>query len=275
MLCLIVSNLPLRKIFMSDSKRLALVTGATSGIGHTFARRLAQQGYQVIAVGRRQDRLDALAAEFPGGQIHAVVADLSAPEGVNSVSALCREQPLSLLINNAGVAHYMGFTDLPAEKASELLQVKVVTPTLLAHAAAPGMVQRKSGAIINVAGMLSFGATAPLGQAAGRAAYVASLSHLVSLSLALNEELKPAGLQVQVLCPGVVATEFHTRQGMDLSAIPRMTAEDVVTASLRSLEIGEVICAPGVEDATLLDRIVDANLQAFSGQSPTLATRYQ
>ncbi|MRS15779.1 SDR family NAD(P)-dependent oxidoreductase [Enterobacteriaceae bacterium RIT691] len=260
---------------MSTAHSLALVTGATSGIGQAYARRLAAQGYTVIAVGRRLERLQALAAEFPAGQIKPVEADLSTPEGINRLSEICREQPLTLLINNAGVSHYMGFTALSAEKAHELLQVKVMAPTLLAHAAAPGMVERKMGTIINVAGMLAFGATAPLGQAAGRATYVASLSHLLSLSLALSEELKSTGVDVQVLCPGIVATEFHERQGMDLSALPRMSAEEVVTASLRALETKEVVCAPGVEHDDLLREALAANLRAFGGQSPTLATRYQ
>ncbi len=126
--------------------------------------------------------------------------------------------------------------------ASELLHVKVVAPTMLARAAVPGMIARARGTIINVAGMLAFGAPAPLGRALGRATYVSVLAHLVALS----EELKEVGLQVQTLCPGIVATEFHERQGMDLSATPRMSAEDVVTASLRGLTLGEVVCAPGV-----------------------------
>jgi hypothetical protein len=103
----------------------------------------------------------------------------------------------------------------------------------------------------------------------------ASLAYLVAMSQALNEELKPAGLKVQVLCPGVVATEFHERQGMDLSAMPRMSAPDVVTASLRGLELGEVICAPGVEDTSLLDAVFLADLAALGAQSPELAQRYQ
>lgn len=260
---------------MSTVKPFALVTGATSGIGQAYARRLAAQGYTVIAVGRRLERLQALVAEFPAGHIQPIEADLSTAEGINRLSEICREQPLTLLINNAGVSHYMDFTALPAEKAYELLQVKVMAPTLLAHAAAPGMVKRQTGTIINVAGMLAFGAAATLGQAAGRAAYVASLSHLVSLSLALSEELKTTGVNLQVLCPGIVATEFHERQGMDLSALPRMSADDVVTASLRALEMKEVVCAPGVENDGLLKAALSANLEAFAGQSPKLATRYR
>lgn len=260
---------------MNAPKPLALVTGASSGIGRAFARRLASLGHELIVVGRRRERLDELAAQYPGVQVRPVVADLGTDAGLQAVARLCEQEPLSLLVNNAGVAHYMGFAQLPEQKASELLHVKVLAPTLLARAAAPGMVARRSGTIINVAGMLAFGATAPLGQAAGRATYVASLAHIVALSQALHEELKASGLQVQALCPGIVATEFHERQGMDLSALPRMSAEDVVTASLRSLELGEVVCAPGVERPELLDAASQAALAAFGAQSPQLAARYR
>jgi short-subunit dehydrogenase len=82
-------------------------------------------------------------------------------------------------------------------------------------------------------------------------------------------------LRIQVLCPGVVATEFHERQGLDLSAVPRMSAEDVVTASLRGLELGEVVCAPGVEEHGLLEAVSRADLEAFGAQSPQLAKRYR
>ncbi len=179
-----------------------------------------------------------------------------------------------MLVNNAGVAHYMPFTELPASKASELLHVKVVAPTMLARAASAGMAARGEGTIINVSGMLAFGGPAPLGKAPGRAVYVGTLAHIVALSQALHEELKPRGLRIQALCPGIVATEFHERQGMDLSAIPRMSAEDVVTASLQGLAIGEVICAPGVERSDLLDAVFQADLAAFGAQAPQLAKRY-
>ena len=95
------------------------------------------------------------------------------------------------------------------------------------------------------------------------------------MTQALHKEISPDGLRAQVVCPGVVATEFHERQGLDLSAVPRMSAADVVTASLRGLELGEVVCAPGVEDAGLLVAVSVADLAAFGGQSTELASRYR
>ncbi len=258
-----------------SSTRLAHVTGATSGNGQAFALRLGAEGYNLIVVGRRRDRLDELVTALPNISVQPLVADLGTDAGVDAVADICANESISLLVNNAGVSHYMAFTDLPADKARELLHVKVIAPTLLARAAAPGMIARGGGAIINVAGMLAFGAPAPLGKAAGRATYVATLAHIVALTQALHEELGAQGVQMQVLCPGIVATEFHTRQGMDLSAFPRMSADDVVTASLRGLASGEVVCAPGVENADLLDAIFKADLAAFGAQSPQLATRYR
>ncbi|MGP2442079.1 SDR family NAD(P)-dependent oxidoreductase [Streptomyces sp. JW3] len=255
--------------------KLALVTGASSGIGLAFARRLAGQGHDVVAVGRRADRLEALAAEFPAGRIRPLAADLSTDEGVDAVAAVCAGEPLTTLVNNAGVAHYMPLADLPAAKARELVHVKVVAPTLLTRAAVPGMLARGEGAIVNVAGMIAFSGPAPASQLPRRAVYAGTLAHLVAMSQVLHAELAGTGVKVQVLCPGVVATEFHERQGLDLSAAPRMSAEDVVTAGLRGLELGETVCAPGVEDASLLQRVFDADLSAFGGQRVELASRYR
>ena len=259
-----------------DSRtRLALVTGASSGIGRAFARRLGADGYNLVIVGRRRDRLEELVAALSDVEVRPLVADLGTDAGVEAVAEVCEREALTMLVNNAGVAHYMPFTRLPASKASELLHVKVIAPTMLARAAAPGMAARGDGTIINVSGMLAFGGPAPLGKAAGRAVYVATLAHIVALSQALHEELKSQGLQIQALCPGIVATEFHERQGMDLSAIPRMSAEDVVTASLQGLALGEVVCAPGVESSDLLDAVFQADLAAFGAQAPQLANRYR
>ena len=260
---------------MSLTKRLALITGASSGIGQAFARRLAADGYDLVVVGRRIDRLNALVVEFPKVDVTPLAADLATDAGIAIVAQVCAREALTLLINNAGVAHYMPFVDLPAAKVSELLRVKVVAPTLLAHAASPGMVARGEGAIINVSGMLAFSGPASIEKLPlRRAVYTASLAHIVALSQTLNEELNPHGVRVQALCPGVVATEFHERQGLDLSAMPRMSAEDVVVAGLRGLELGEVVCAPGVERSDLLEAIFSADLAAFAAQGAKLAARY-
>ena len=258
-----------------DLSGLALVTGASSGIGAAYAKRLAADGCDLIVVGRRRARLEELASSLPDVDVQVLVADLSTDAGADEVAELCAARPLSMLVNNAGVAHYMPITELPAEKARELLHVKAVTPTMLIRAAAPGMAARGEGAIVNVAGMLAFSGSSPEVPVAGRASYTATLALLVALSQVLHQELKPQGVRVQALCPGLVATEFHERQGMDLSAVPRMSATDVVTASLRGLELGEVICAPGVEDQSLLDAVGQANLAAFGAQRTELAQRYQ
>jgi hypothetical protein len=255
--------------------KLALVTGASSGIGAAFAHRLAADGYDLVAVGRRRDRLEELVTSLPDVNVQSLVADLSTDEGVDEVAEVCASRPLTMLVNNAGVAHYMPIAELPAEKASELVHVKTVAPTMLIRAAVPGMVARGEGTIINVAGMIAFSGPATQAQLPRRAVYAGALAHLVAMTQVLHEELKSEGLRIQVLCPGVVATEFHERQGLDLSAVPRMSAADVVTASLRGLELGEVVCAPGVEDASLLEAVFQADLAAFGAQSPELARRYR
>ncbi|MGQ4513190.1 SDR family NAD(P)-dependent oxidoreductase [Streptomyces sp. DW26H14] len=255
--------------------KLALVTGATSGIGKAFAERLASDGHDLIVVGRRAERLEQFAADHPEVTVRTVAADLSTDAGVDTVAGLCATEPLTMLVNNAGVAHYMPLADLPADKARELVHVKVVAPTMLMRAAVGGMRERGEGTIVNVAGMIAFSGPAGPSVMPRRAVYAGTLAHLVAMSQTLSAELADTGVRVQVLCPGVVATEFHSRQGLDLSAVPRMSAEDVVSAGLRGLDLGEVVCAPGVEDGGLLDTVFQADLAAFSGQSPELASRYR
>jgi uncharacterized protein len=255
---------------------LALVTGASSGIGRAFAQRLGAEGYDLLVVGRRRGRLEELVAAFPDVEVRPVVADLGTDAGVALVAEMCAAEAVTMLVNNAGVAHYMPFAELPAGKADELLHVKAMAPTMLARAAVPGMVARGAGTIINVSGMLAFSGPATLEQLPlRRAVYTGTLAYTVALSQVLHEELKSAGVRVQALCPGVVATEFHERQGLDLSAVPRMAAEDVVTASLRGLELGEVVCAPGVDRSDLLEGVFHAELAAFGAQAPQLAERYR
>lgn len=255
--------------------KLALVTGATSGIGRAFAERLAGLGHDLIIVGRREDRLKEFAEAHPQVDVRSITADLSTDEGIDAVAEVCATEEITLLINNAGVAHYMPLADLPADKARELAKVKVLAPTMLTRAVVGGMRARGEGTIINVAGMIAFSGPAPRTVMPRRAVYAGGLAFAVAMSQVLSAELEGTGVQVQVLCPGVVATEFHDVQGMDLSAVQRMSADEVVTASLRGLDMGEVVVAPGVEDAGLLQAVFTADLAAFNGQSPELASRYR
>src|SRR5262245_59107730 len=151
---------------MSD---LALVAGASSGIGRAFAERLAGDGYDLIVVGRRKDRLDELAASLPAVTTRMVVADLGTDSGIDMVAVLCASQPLAVLVNNAGVAHYMPLADLSAEQARELVHVKLVAPTMLTRAAVAGMLSRSGGTIVNIAGMIAFSGPAPSSQMPRRA----------------------------------------------------------------------------------------------------------
>lgn len=254
---------------------LALITGASSGIGRAYAERLAAEGSDLIVVGRRQERLDQLKESLGDVAVEPLVADLATDAGLDAAVDVCRSRAVTMLVNNAGVAHYMPFAELPGDKASELIRVKELAPALLALAAVPGMIERRRGTIVNVSGMIAFSGPAGPEQTPRRALYTGTLAHSVAWTQQLHAELASAGIAVQVLCPGVVATEFHERQGIDLSAIPRMSAEDVVAASLRGLALGEVVCTPGVERTDLLQAVFDAELAVFGAQRPELAERYR
>jgi short-subunit dehydrogenase len=254
--------------------KLALVTGATSGIGAAFAERLAADGYDLIIVGRREERLKEFAATHAGVAVRGVAADLSTEDGIGALAGICAKEPLDMLVNNAGVSHYMPLADLPADKARELVNVKVMAPTQLMRAAVGPMQERGTGTILNVSGMIAFSGPADKSVMPRRAVYAGTLAYLVAMTQTLAAEVADSGVKVGVVCPGVVATEFHSSQGIDMSAVPRMSADDVVTAALRGLELGEIVSAPGVEDYQLLQDVFTADLAAFRGQSPELARRY-
>ncbi len=257
------------------ARRLPRVRAVVDGSVRMAEQQLRHERGDAAALMAETSRLAALAASLPDVQVRTVVADLAADEGIDAVAALCAE-PLTMLVNNAGVAHYMPLVDLPPATARELLQVKVVAPTLLTRAALPGMLQRGAGTVLNIAGMIAFSGPAPAAPPQGqRAVYAGALAQSVAMSQTLSAELDGTGVHVHVVCPGIVATEFHEVQGMDLSALPRMSAEDVVTAALAGAAAGEVVIAHGVEDAGLLAGVFAADLAAFHGQSPQLASRYR
>ena len=268
---------------MTDSRPLALVTGASSGIGAAFAERLANDGYDLIIVARRRDRLDDLAVKIQqrhSVKVEALIADLTKPAALRTVEKrIADESALEMLVNNAGFGGYMPFVELDPDKAEELINLKVLAVTRLTRAALPGMLAHGRGAIINVSSRLAFSAPLGSGQLPKRAVYAGANAYINAFSQLVQSELAGTGVQVQTLCPGVVATEFHSHVGADTSRFPAaivMQAEDLVDASLKGLKLGEAICIPAMEDENLLAQIQESQKLFFENtRGSTPATRYK
>ncbi|MBJ7596196.1 MAG: SDR family NAD(P)-dependent oxidoreductase [Candidatus Dormibacteraeota bacterium] len=259
--------------------RLALVTGASSGIGAAYAEVLAADGWDLLVVARRKDRLDQLSARLGSEHRIAVTvaeADLSRPDQLERLADRVSELPVEMLVNNAGLGEYMPFTDLPVPTLLDLVNLDVLAPVRLARAVLPGMQSRRSGAVINISSLLAFSGTWTGPFMPARAVYAAAKSFLVTFSQVLSSEVRDQGIRVQVCCPGIVRTEFHTRQGMDLSSAPRMEPEAIVHASLRDLHEGVVLSVPGLDDPSMLANL-DASLGAVMGatRAAELPARYR
>ena len=257
---------------------LALVTGASSGIGEAYSERLAADGWQLIVVARRADRLGQLAARLTDAcavPVRTLPADLAQPGDVRRVCDEIAGAPVDMLVNNAGLAHYKPFADLPPEQAQQLADLTVVAPVLLTRAAVSGMLARSGGAIINVASLLAFSGAGRAPFLPQRAVYAATKSFLVTFSQLLAEEVRDRGVRVQVVCPGVVRSEFHSRQGMDFSEVPRMEPDQVVAASLADLAAGVVVSVPGLADTGALTRLDEASRELVSvARTTELPVRY-
>jgi short-subunit dehydrogenase len=263
----------------NDTTRpLALVTGASSGIGESYADALAARGYDLILVARRGDRLKAVADRLSatGAAVETVIADLATDAGTIKVRDVCRARALALLVNNAGVAHYARFVAVDPDRADEVVRVNALAAVALARAAVGGMVERKRGAIVNVSSLLAFSGPVKNPQMPARAVYAATKAFLVAFTQVLAMELEGTGVKVQVVCPGVVASEFHTAQGMDPSKLPpRLSSADLVKGSLADLDAGIVVSIPTLEEQGAFGAI-EAAQGALLGQSlrSTLAKRY-
>ena len=258
---------------------LAVVTGASSGIGEAYAERLAADRWDLVVVARTGERLSELAGRL--NQAHAVTvravqADLSRPGEVARVGAEIGALPVDMLVNNAGLAHYMPFADLAAAQAAELVDLNVLAPVLLTQAVLPGMLERSRGTVINIASLLAFSGAAQAPFLPKRAVYAATKSFLVTFSQALAAEVADRGIQVQVVCPGVVRSEFHARQGMDMNAVPRMEPGQVVEASLADLADGVLMSVPGLGDTGALARLDAASSELMGVTRITeLPARYR
>lgn len=222
---------------ITSDRGLAVVTGAAGGLGASFANQLAQLGYRLLLVDRRQGPLEQVAeALFTqyGASAEPYVADLCKREEVERLARRLERMDVELLVNNAGFGAIHYFVDTDPSCLLGMVDLHVVTPTILTRAVLPGMLERDSGGIINVSSLGGFF------QSAGNAQYGSTKNYLVSLSLALNEELRGTNVRVQALCPGFVKTGFHAAEsmkGFDQKCAPRadmwMSADEVVNCSLR------------------------------------------
>jgi short-subunit dehydrogenase len=227
---------------------IALITGASSGLGITFARKLAQAGHDVTLVARRQDRLAEVAAELTrdfGIRATPLVADLGTDEGTRAVVDYIDSTPgLEVLVNNAGFGTKGLFFEADIAGQEQMHRVHVMATMRLSHAALRKMVAQRKGALINVSSVAAFSI------AAGGVSYGATKAWMNAFTEALDSELRAIGspVKVQALCPGFTITEFHDTLGTDRSRVPRwlwLSAEDVVDTSLRALQTSKVTVVTG------------------------------
>jgi short-subunit dehydrogenase len=262
-----------------DTRGWALVTGASSGIGAAFAEHLARDGYDLILVARRRKRLDDLAARLR--EAHAVraefiVADLSRAGDQRAVERrVAAESGLTLLVNNAGYPNYGPVAQVDPDRIEEQIDVHITALVRLTRAALPGMLAAGRGAIINVSSVFAISLGLPPNDLPDRVLYSASKAYVNTFSELLQRELAGTGVQVQSLCPPAVRTEFFAVAGLETPAARAMAPEEVVQASLASLQRGESICVPSLEDYTLIERERELRAEiAVNMRNGVLATRY-
>ena len=223
--------------------KVALITGASAGLGVEFARQLSKRGHRLVLAARRKERLDELAKEL--GNARAIGIDLSK---ANSAAKLLSElesngEAVDLLVNNAGFGLIGRFAELDAKRQRRMIDLNVGTLADLCRAVAPGMIERRSGGIINVA------STAAFQPGPKMAVYFATKAFVLSLSEALHEELKPHGVRVTCLCPGPTRTEFGEVAGFGGNGLfdrVAMESPAVVKAGLDGLDKNKAVVIPGI-----------------------------
>lgn len=222
---------------------IALITGATAGLGAEFARQLAAQGCSLVLVARGRDRLEAtateLAAEFGVGT-EVLVADLVSPAGLAAVERRLADtaHPVDVLVNNAGFGLATTFHESPIGDEQHHLDLLVGVPMRLSHAALQQMVERRSGTIINVASVAGY---------TPRGSYGAAKAWVLSFSRWANIYYKSRGVTVTAVAPGFVHTEFHQRMNARTDNIPDalwLTADVVVADALRAARRGRAVTVP-------------------------------
>jgi short-subunit dehydrogenase len=258
------------------TKGIALVTGASTGIGAVYADRLAKRGYDLILVARNRNRLAALAHRLKletGRLVETIVADLNDKADLATVETVLRTNTnVSMLINNAGVGATAPLLSADVGKMDEMIGLNVGALTRLTYAAVPGFVARGGGTVINIASIVAISPETLNGVYGGTKAFV------LAFGQSLQHELADKNVRVQSVLPGATATEFWDIAGRPVHQLPTaivMSAEDMVDAALTGLDQGETVTIPSLQDKADWDRF-EAARRAMSGKlsSAVPAARY-
>lgn len=235
---------------------VTLITGASAGLGEGFARALAAKKKNLLLVARREERLAALATELRQGgvAVEVIAADLAAPDGAEKLMTEAGKRGLTVdaLINNAGFGARGAFAELDLARQREMIMLNCTALMELCHRVLPGMIERKSGGILNVASTASFQ------PGPWMAVYYATKAFVLSFSEALHEEVKPHGIRVAALCPGATRTEFADVAGMaDSELFQRFAApmEGVVRDGLAALDNNQAVKVSGVLNLMMAESI--------------------
>ncbi len=228
----------------------ALITGASAGIGATFASKLAERGYDLILVARRQEKLEKVCREITKQYditCEIQQADLADNGDIRRVADRIRETPgLTMLVNNAGFGTHGTIAEGDFKRQIDMITVHILATVTLCRAALPAMLANGRGDIINVSSVSGFL------RAPGSVTYCSTKAYLNTFSEALHHEVSLSGLRVQALCPGFTVTEFHDTEELsdfDRNSVPKkwwMSAEYVVDKSLKALEKGKFLCIPSL-----------------------------
>jgi short-subunit dehydrogenase len=225
---------------MNTSRKTALITGASSGIGVDFSRLLSRDGYELFLVARSEAKLRELAKEL--GNAKVIVADLVSPDAAQRI--FDASGAVDVLINNAGFGLSGPFVEMDLRKELEMIQVNVAALTHLTRLFLPPMLARKSGHILNVASTAAF-LPGPL-----MAVYYATKAYVLSFSEAIADELRGTGVTVTALCPGPTATGFAEAAGMESSRLFKlvkpMSSEAVARYGVRAMQDGKRVAIPGI-----------------------------
>jgi uncharacterized protein len=231
------------------SNPVALITGASVGIGEQFARQLSERGHDVVLVARDAARLEALAKEIEGRNgAHAEVltADLTDPQQLAAVEARARQ--VDLLVNNAGFGTFGSFHTLDIDTEIREINLNVIALVRLTHAAAAAMVERGRGGILNVSSLAGFQ------PGPSNATYGATKAFVTSFTEAVHEELRGTGVSVTALCPGFTHTEFQSRANAPAGSVPGFMwqeAPEVARAGLDGVAKNKAIVIPGTTNKVL------------------------